>query len=375
MIKELQMNLDRYIHTLPEEVLTHGTFCVTLEGDKKPYDPFQKKVIGVKDTFYDIFQLVELGVNEYDTLGIKVIDPISTIDIDHCVHGDKIDDVALDIIHSIQSYTEISPSGTGIRILFKAKNQFDRNRYKIKNSHRGIEYYDGLDQMQKGGRMVRLSANKIFDYDFKEVDTTDILNKYMTKDITQTIELQDDDINEYKCYVIGEYLKKDYTIYDIYYRHMAILSESEWDLILMNHIAFYTQNIKEIRYIFENTSYFKKKDKRHMFKWESTQYSHNLLKIVRPTIGNEEVFALINMFHTYQPQESFHVHSDLLIYIANKIQFIKTKYITQQDNILSKHYHEQDYVNHMMLIAKHRKHIISFIQNITRTEHISEQTH
>jgi hypothetical protein len=368
------MDIEKYLYTLPEEVLTQGTFCVTLQGDKKPYDPFLKKVIGVKDNFYNIFQLHELGINEYDTIGIKVLDPISTIDIDHCVHGDKIDEMALDIIHGIQSYTEISPSGTGIRILFKAKNEFDRNKYKIKNSHKGIEYYDGLDQMQKGGRMVRLSANKIFDYKFKEVDTTKILDAYMAKEYVQTIELQDEEINEYVCYFIGEYLKKDYSIYDIYYRHMAILSESEWDLILLNHIAFYTQNIKEIRYIFENTSYFKRKDKKHMFKWNDTQYASNLLKIIRPTVGNTTVLSYVEIFRQYTPQESFQVHGDTLIHISSEIGFIKHAYVNTLKHQLFYSSHGQDIVNHLMLIAKHRKHIIQFIKEIIRTEQISGKT-
>lgn len=361
------MNINKYLHNLPAEVLLEGQFCVTNLNDKKPYDPFKKMVIGSKDPFYSIEELLDLGVDQYDTLGIKVQGNISSIDIDHCVNGDRISDIALDIIHNVRSYTEVSPSGTGIRILFKPKNSFDRNRWKIKNSLNGVEYYDGIDQLEKGGRMVRLSGDRIFnEYSFNEIDTTDILNRYMVKDFTQSYELQAGEINYNKCYFLGEYLKKDYSIYNLYYRHMAVLSESEWDLLLLNHISFYTDNLNEVRYIFENTVYFKNKDQRHLNKWNRKSYSDNLLKSLRPSVGNSTVLHYVKLFDSYEPQEIQVVDPNLLAYLAIQIGFTKPSYLSKYNlnPIVSRD--EQDIVNHLKVLANNRKHLLNYIKSLLK---------
>ena len=362
------MDINKYLHNLPPEVLLNGEFCVTQLNDKKPYDPFKKTVIGSKDPFYSIEELLNLGIEKYDTIGIKVQGDISSIDIDHCVSGDIITDEALDIIHNIRSYTEVSPSGTGIRILFTASNPFNREKYKIKNSLNGVEYYDGQDQLTKGGRMVRLSGDRIFtEYNFSEVDTTDILDRYMMKDHRDTLyKMVEGDINENKCYFIGEYLKKDYSIYNIYYRHMAILSESEWDLLLLNHISFYTDNLNEIRYIFENTTYFKNKDQRHLNKWKRVSYSGNLLKALRPSLGNTTVLNYIKLFDTYEPQEIQVVDPNLLAYLAIQIGFTKPSYLSKLNlnPIVSKN--EQDIVNHLIILANNRKHLLNYIKSLLK---------
>lgn len=65
-------------------------------------------------------------------------DPIVGVDLDDCrdPETDDVDDAALDIIARFDSYTEVSPSGTGYHVLIKGKLPEGRNR-------RGsIELYD-----------------------------------------------------------------------------------------------------------------------------------------------------------------------------------------------------------------------------------------
>lgn len=366
------MDLQRYIGILPSEVLEHGTFCVTRVRDKKPYDPFKRTVIGAKDEFYDILSLLDLDLSEYDTLGIKIIDPISTIDIDNCVVDGKANDMALDIIHMLKSYTEISPSGTGIRILFRALNHFDRDEYKIKNSKNGVEYYDAIDQQSKGGRMVRLSGNQIFpEYEFRAVDTTKMLNIYMRRELINfDVENEDGEINKDKCYFIGEAIKKDYSIYDIYYRHMTRLSESEWDLMLLNYINFYTRNINEVRYIFENSTYFKTKKneppKYHVNKWFNTGYAERVLPIVRPSLGNSSLKKYVNLFEDTEYDETYPLHYDLLVNIAVEIGFVKFTYFPDAIKVDVKSFPEEAIVAHCMWIAKNRVGIIKTIRELNK---------
>lgn len=56
------------------------------------------------------------------------------IDIDNCVENGVLSDMAEDIIARMDTYTEYSPSGAGVRILFKASlPAYDKDRYYINN--------------------------------------------------------------------------------------------------------------------------------------------------------------------------------------------------------------------------------------------------
>ena len=67
------------------------------------------------------FDTVLKGVEKYKLDGVGVMfgkAHLVGIDIDHCIdENGKISDMAKDIIETVNSYTEISPSGTGIHIL------------------------------------------------------------------------------------------------------------------------------------------------------------------------------------------------------------------------------------------------------------------
>lgn len=125
---------------LPQELKERGLFCPwkyeEWEGGltKVPY-----KINGFKGdptnraTFTD-FNTVVSHRSGYDDIGIGVFDDICAIDIDHCADNGVLSDMAEDIIARMDSYTENSPSGTGVRILFKANLQtYDKSRYYINN--------------------------------------------------------------------------------------------------------------------------------------------------------------------------------------------------------------------------------------------------
>ena len=72
-----------------------------------------------------------------------VFDSLGAIDIDHCINeGGEISALALDVMSAMSAYTEYSPSGTGLRILFKASGfRYDKARYYINNQNAGLEVY------------------------------------------------------------------------------------------------------------------------------------------------------------------------------------------------------------------------------------------
>ena len=145
---------------------------------------------------------------------------------------------------------------------------------------------------------------------------------------------------------------------------MAHLSESEWDLILANHISFYASNINEIRYIFEKTGYHKKKDAKHVKKWTDTTYAENMFKIVRPTMANETVLSYLHLFDDYEPQEEFDINPNLLVDIAINIGFIKSSYMSKYDVTPTVGDDAQTIVNHLMIIAKNRRGILKYLQSL-----------
>ena len=59
----------------------------------------------------------------YTGIGIVFVaeDDLMGVDLDHCLDGDTLTDWAAAIVEQLDSYTEISPSGTGLKIFIRAK--------------------------------------------------------------------------------------------------------------------------------------------------------------------------------------------------------------------------------------------------------------
>ena len=140
------MNFDR----IPQDLKEHMYWCVwkyDQRGGKRtkvPYNPRtgHKTRTNPPDTFAPFTDaLAAYQRGGYDGLGIGVFGDIGAVDIDSCfnpIHGP--DQRAQSIIASMNSYAEISPSGTGLRIIFRAPGfEFDRERHYIKRG--GLEVY------------------------------------------------------------------------------------------------------------------------------------------------------------------------------------------------------------------------------------------
>ena len=76
------------------------------------------------------------------------------IDIDDCISPDgKISDMAADIIRTMNSYTEISPSGTGIHILFRLCTPLAEIGKRNRNDDIGLEIYDSRRYLTITGKV------------------------------------------------------------------------------------------------------------------------------------------------------------------------------------------------------------------------------
>lgn len=143
-----------YPEGLPQELKDTGRWCVwryeTREGSAKPTKvPYNPRTGGGAmsnnpSTFTSYLEAVNaLERGGYDGLGVGVFDGLCAVDIDHCIADDGTPSpLAVDIVSTIESYTETSPSGQGVRIFFKAAGfTYDKARYYTMNAKQGLEIY------------------------------------------------------------------------------------------------------------------------------------------------------------------------------------------------------------------------------------------
>lgn len=77
--------------------------------------------------------------NDYDGIGFEFTNSgIIGIDIDHCIDNGQMNDMARIIVEALDTYTEISPSGTGLHILVHSDLQMEHGR---KDDSIGLEVY------------------------------------------------------------------------------------------------------------------------------------------------------------------------------------------------------------------------------------------
>lgn len=187
--------------------------------------------------------------------------PYVGIDIDHCIVDGKMSKLALNIVYEFQSYTEYSPSGTGIHIICKGKLPGAGR----KNSNLGLEMYDS-------GRYFTVTENVLKGYNIigerqQEIDT--IYQKYFSikkneipKPQQATICLDDGNIINMasKSQNGRKFLDLYVGNWQNYYK-----SQSEADLSFCNMLAFWTAcDFDQMDRIFRASGLMREKwDKKH----------------------------------------------------------------------------------------------------------------
>ena len=140
---------------LPAKLRETGLFCCwryeQREGADKPTKvPYNPRTGGKAqstnpDTFAPLaVALAALETGGYAGIGVGVFGSLGAIDIDHCIDAaGQLSELARDVVATIHGYTEYSPSGHGLRILFAvpAEFQYDKARYYINNQRAGLEVY------------------------------------------------------------------------------------------------------------------------------------------------------------------------------------------------------------------------------------------
>lgn len=192
-----------HIMNLPTEIQQRGLFCLWKYEDrdgrrtKMPYNPNNPQSKGRsndRSTFAALDKTMSvLSCNTaFDGIGIGIFDDIAGIDIDHCIDDDgQLSPMAQDIVQTMNAYTEKSPSGTGLRILFTAPGfRYDKDKYYIKESKQGLEIYiAGMTQ-----RYLTVTGNTLpgrsSDLVERSKELQTVLDRYMMRNAAQPIQGQ-----------------------------------------------------------------------------------------------------------------------------------------------------------------------------------------
>ena len=270
------------LNNIPNELKQHNYWCVW-KDKKMPYNPKTNELAKTNnpDTFADFdtaCKAFEQG--GYKGMGIGIFNGVSAIDIDHCITDGELSKMANDIINQMNSYTEISPSGTGIRIIFTVKDfNFDKQLYYINNQKRKLEVYiSGATN-----KYVTITGNSINDNPI--IDGTSalpqILDTYMrrqqsTKETTHMYKPNFDKTDE-EFLQIG--LTKDKKLIEYYQGSRPRKSESENDLGFMNKLLYWCNGNADLAIkTFFSSPFVTQKDEKHKKKLERKDYIMGLIE-------------------------------------------------------------------------------------------------
>lgn len=122
------------------------------------------------------------AVGDYDGIGIGVFGDLGAIDIDHCISDNgELSEMAVDIMETMQAYTEYSPSGKGLRLLFHATGfEYDKDRYYINRQKIGLEVYIAGNT----NKYVTVTGNTLtpgVDLEERGEQLAAVLEKYMVR--------------------------------------------------------------------------------------------------------------------------------------------------------------------------------------------------
>lgn len=138
------------LENLPEELRKSALFCCWRYEErngrktKVPYNPTTGRRAASNDmNTFDPLSVAVQAADQYDGLGVGIFGTLGAIDIDHCLTNNAPSELAKDIVQTMNTYTEISPSGEGLRLLFWVPPgfQYDTERYYINNQKAGLEVY------------------------------------------------------------------------------------------------------------------------------------------------------------------------------------------------------------------------------------------
>lgn len=274
---------------LPRYLQEHGRFCLWKYEQNKgrwtkvPYQP-KAPQYGAASTnpahFTDLKTAMQARKG-FDGVGLGIFGDLAAIDIDHCIdEKGEFSTLAETVIATMDSYTEFSPSGKGIRIIFRVPAGFayDKDAFYVNNQsacdpRQSWPEKQGLEIYIAGAtsKYVTITGNALVppvEVEERSAEVLEILNRYMRKPAQErTVTAPAPSINNLTDSEIIEIASraKNGAKFDSLYRAGDIgsyPSHSEADQALFNLLACYTAGDTDrmIR-IFETSALYREKEK------------------------------------------------------------------------------------------------------------------
>lgn len=246
--------------------------CFKIENDKhgrltkRPYNPEYGLMAKSNDsrTWVDFDTAIRYE-DEYDGIGFFFQDPYIGIDIDKVpediesyLENEDADNIVSEFIESVESYAEISPSGTGIHIIVKGE-------LPDKGRRRGnVEIYDA-------GRFFTMTGNHIGGYNFINDDSDYGKLKFLHKKYIGTPTQQEktnmssglgNDLSIEEIIDVAKKSKNGLRFTTLYEGDWTQFysSQSEADMALASDLAFWTaRDYKKMDAIFRKSSLYRDK--------------------------------------------------------------------------------------------------------------------
>lgn len=279
------------VENIPDELKPLKQWVCWVGSDKIPKNPFNGKNAKSNDqsTWGTFLQAVKACETfHFDGIGFMFANGYFGVDLDHCI--DRVD-FCDEFVETLQSYAEISKSGSGIHIICKGELPTGSRR---KN---GVEMYSA-------GRYFICTGN-LYNENYKQIrDCTESIkilhSKYLPsstpKSEAQTF--QETEMSDEEVIDRARNCRTGYLFNILYSGNWQGVynSQSEADLALCNQLAFWTQkNAKQMDRIFRNSGLMRPK-------WDEKRGDKTYGEI---TIAK----ANINCTEVYQPKK--HEATDL----------------------------------------------------------------
>ena len=239
--------------TYPKELAVLPQWvCWHLEPDPKggkarkvPYNPTTgRKASSTDPNSWVPLELAATAQQQYHYKGLGFVftaeGGVVGVDIDHCVEQGALNQVASEIVRRYPTYTEVSPSGTGLHLFYRGTMAAKGN----KNSDTGVEMY-------AHSRFFTMTGNRLEDTSAEIADGTEALpwihETYVAKQkparkakaskALRSYSLSDEQVLEKAC--SAQNAESFSSLWDGQWQS-AYGSQSEADLALCCSLAFWT---------------------------------------------------------------------------------------------------------------------------------------
>ncbi|PCK21868.1 DNA primase [Bacillus pumilus] len=250
---------------------------------------------------------------DYDGIGFMFSkdDPFIGIDIDHCVEDGVLSPFAQEIVDSVGSYTEFSPSGKGVHIIAKGKIPLRGQGTGRKNPELGLEVYRHGRYFTFTGNSVGIGAIEERSDKLKE-----LFNKYL-KDKKEETKASSPpaaasrNMNNLSNKEIWERMfnsKNGKSIQDLFNGHLVNEDHSATDMALCNHLAFWTdKDTSKMDSMFRESGLYREKwDRQH----SSDGATYGEMTIAAAVYSTHKTISDLMEEQQDQPYEVYISHPD-----------------------------------------------------------------